>query len=180
MILGVDSMSIEGRLNVYLHSSPGKKKIKELAKKSAASGRDFGVGSEKIVYREIIDDLIHCIQDHLPESLRDSALANDSAYKVGYAVVQNDGGVKINISFNEDAVFRPSLDPDGPWGPGVENIVLHLSNGWHASGVVSGQWHGRDCISRRNYEGDNFMKEAIFDFNMSHVGATATLGDQYK
>lgn len=173
-------MSIEGRLNVYLHSAPGKKKINDLEKKAVAAGRQFGVATSKVTYKEIVNDLIHCIQDHLPESLKDSTLMNDSAYMVGYAVVQNDGGVKINISFDGESVFRPSLDPDGPWGSGIENIVLHLSNGWHASGVVSGQWHGQDCISRRNYEGDNFMQEAIFDFNMSHVGVTATLGDQYK
>lgn len=172
-------MSIESVLAKYLQSSAGRKKVQSLMSKSGKTVVDKKLlnASE---YKWLLDDLIHCIQAYLPASLDNSALHSDDAYVVGQPIAQKDGTIKIDISFASDAVFRPSLAPDARWGDGVPNIVLHLSNGWDAHGSVTGLWHGEFVRSRPTYEGDDFMKLAIFDFNTTHAGAIAVLGSQYK
>lgn len=173
-------MSIETILNQYLLSPAGKKKVQKAIDEANKNGRTLGDTVISTSYMTIVKDLIHCIQENLPASLADSDLSNDVAYIVGKPIPTSDGKYRIDISFAPSAVFRPSLSPDSRWGDGVENIVLHLSNGWHASGSVFGEWHGEQVCSRQHYSGDDFMKQAIFDFNMSHVGAIATLGANYK
>ena len=170
-------MSINDKLKAFFASSEGKKKVAELRAQGRIGGK-YAIPKEQ--YRPAVDDLIACIKANLPDSLRSSELMDDNSYLVSKARRQKDGSIRIDIRFAPDAVFRPSLDPTGPWGEGVENIVLHLSNGWHAAGTVTGEWHGRQARSRQVYEGDSFMQDAVFDFNMSHIGVTAELGSQYK
>ena len=170
-------MSINDKLKAFFASGEGKRRVAELR---ANGGLPTKYAIPKEQYKPAVDDLIQCIKANLPDSLRSSALMDDSAYIVSRPSVRKDGSVRINIRFAPEAVFRPSLDPSGPWGEGIENIVLHLSNGWHAKGTVTGEWHGREARSRQVYEGDSFMQDAVFDFNMSHIGVTAELGPQYK
>lgn len=173
-------MSIQTVLNDFLQSPSGKRKVKKAVDEARRSGKIIGTPIPDPSYMEVVNELIQCVQNNLPESLRSSELSQNAAYIVGKPVQTKDGNYRIDISFDPAAIFRPSLAPNSKWGDGVENIVLHLSNGWHAAGTVSGIWHGETVRSRQVYDGDDFMKQAIFDFNMSHVGVTAVLGLQYE
>ena len=173
-------MSIESVLAEYLRSAAGRKKVQLALLESGKKGTPIKAAAIDESYKLLVNDLIHCIQDYLPLSLKNSELSLDSAYDISDPIIQKDGSIRVDISFNPAAVFRPSLDPNPAWGDGVENIVLHLSNGWNARGAVSGIWHGEITQSRRSYDGDDFMERAIFDFNTTHAGVMAVLGKQYR
>lgn len=178
--LVVMCVSIEATLNNFLLSEKGRKKVQKAVDAARKQGKQIGIIGIDPSYMNIVRDLIKCVQANLPESLQSSELLSDAAYIISKPVQTKDGNYRIDISFDPAAVFRPSLSPNDTWGDGIANIVLHLSNGWHASGTVSGVWHGQTIRSRQTYDGDDFMKQAIFEFNTSHVGATATLGTNYK
>lgn len=168
-------MSIKSVLDDYLKTKSGLQKIRNVEKKTGVS-----VGYDSNVYKMLVDDLINCVIDFLPASLktnRQHSLLSKGSYIVEKNPVFENGFYKIGISFAPEAVFRPSLVPE-KWD-GVPNIILHLSNGWRANGSVSGLWHGEYTKSRRSYDGNPFMREAINEFNLTHTDATARLSNLY-
>ena len=88
----------------------------------------------------------------------------------------------INISFDEQALKRESLDPSTYQG--VDNIVKLFVHGYDAGGSVRGVWkgHGSDVIwSLRKREPDDFMDDATNIFNKQYKGiAHAELLKEYK
>ena len=172
---GGHRLSIISALNEFLKTNNGKKKIMEAQAKS-----NYVSDFQNSFYKTMVDDLISCIIDFLPPSLktnREHSLLNRSSYIIHGPKFSEGSSYKIEVSFSDDAVFRPSLVPQR-WN-GIPNIVLHLSNGWRANGSVSGLWHGEYTQSRRSFVGDPFMKEAISEFNFTHSGVTARLSDAY-
>ena len=168
-------MSIKSILDDYLKTKAGLQKIRDIEKKNKVS-----FGHDLDTYKKLVNDLISCIIDFLPVSLKTSrqhSLLNRSSYVIDKNHIFENGFYRIGISFAPETVFRPSLVPE-KWD-GVPNIVLHLSNGWRANGSVSGLWHGEYTKSRRSYSGDPFMREAINEFNLTHTNATARLNNSY-
>lgn len=174
-------MSIQSALTAFLNSDKGIQKIANIQRKTIRenSGKISGIGAD--MYNSIVTDLIKCIQSFLPDSLkkaRSNSLLDRSSYCIDDLKIQKDGKLYIGISFADVAVFRESVNP-GLWPDGVPNIVMHLTNGWHAKGSTSGMWHGREIITRSNYDGDSFLFDAINEFNLTHISAQATLSNMY-
>ena len=176
-------MSIESKLKEWAKSKKGQAKIEAARRDAAKRGVPFGNGggSKRIQLTpemmDMVNDLIHTVQEYLPESLRSSELMDDTSYIVMKPRVSPDGRYLIGIKFSDAAVYRPSVAPDDY--DGVPNIVLHLSRGWHARGSIRGEWHGQEILTRRTYGGEQFMQEAINEFNMTHASALAVLNDDY-
>jgi len=178
-------MSLEQVLQKWAASSEGQKKLKAEAKSALSRGKSFGktsgtgvnysVQTAKQYAEEMMDEIIR----YLPRSLANSPepITRDSFQEPVINV--RDDGFDVRISFRPDAVHRESLAPE-KYPDGVENIVVHLSNGWSARGAVYGEWHGVETWSRMESAGDDFMREAVMSFNATHPLAEARLGDEYK
>ena len=177
-------MSLEQVLQKWASSAEGQKKLKSQARAAMSSGKSFGkTMSGEPVSRETAlkyaEDMMAEIIRHLPHSLANSPkpITRDSFQDP--VVNMRDAGFDIQISFRPDAVERESLVPE-KYPDGVQNIVVHLSNGWSARGAVQGEWWGVETWSRMEYAGDDFMREAVMSFNATHPYAEARLGDEYK
>ena len=117
---------------------------------------------------------------------------SDKDIFVGTPIKDKNGKYTITISFNEDALFRQSLNPDGKWKEGnnvvrrdgkagIRDIVLHFSYGWNAQGSVYGEWHGNDIWSLRKRNPNDFLEIAVEEFNKKAKNiATAELMGEYR
>jgi hypothetical protein len=96
-----------------------------------------------------------------------------------------DGAVHINISFNEAALYRESLQPHD-YPKGVSDIVLHFVRGWNAKDYAYGNWarpkgNYEQVRSRRYKPADDFLSEAVLEFNkMADGAALAELKKPYR
>lgn len=178
-------MSITDELNKWASSPAGKKRLAEENIKALKAGRSFGkagksgVQINRAMVKQYAEDMIDHILAKLPDSLRDSPTPITRA-SFNEPVIKLDGDTfEVKISFRPDAVHRDSLAPDR-WEDGIENIAVHLSNGWSARGAVRGEWHGSETWSRAKFSGDSFMREAVEDFNQQHPAAFAELGVEYN
>lgn len=180
-------MSLDSKINTFLKSKEGKQKIADAKAKALKEGRTFGqpgasVSKEDAIkaakrFKQILLNILHTgSSDWNLESIEDKDII------IGEPEVTKDGKINIDIWFDEKAVFRPSLDPSR-FSEGVPNIVVHLTHGWNAAGAVTGTWYSKrgtfeDTTSRMSFNGDDFMQEAVNQFNEEKLG-TAELNEKY-
>lgn len=172
-------MSLDGKINAFLKSKEGKRKIAEAKAKALKEGRTFGQQGASVSKEDAIR-AAEKQKEFLLRRLEQVGLGTITAgdIVIGEPVVDKNGNLSVDISFDPESLFRPSLDPDKY--KGVENIVLHFTHGWDARGAVYGYWEsaGRDTWSRSYFAGDDFMQQAVDDFNALGFG-TAELNEKY-
>lgn len=172
-------MSLDAKISAFLKSNEGKQKITEAKTKVLKEGRTFGQSGTAISKEDAIRAAIKQ-RDILLRRLEQVGLGTITAgdIVIGEPVVDKNGNLSVDISFDSESLFRPSLAPDEY--KGVENIVLHFTHGWDARGAVYGYWEsaGRDTWSRSYFAGDDFMQQAVDDFNALGFG-TAELNEKY-
>ena len=115
--------------------------------------------------------LIDCIKDNLPHSLMASSINVLSNIHIDYSYNDITQNTIVDISFDESAVYRPSLQPS-IYG-GVDNIIALFNNGYNAYKSIGGYWHGDYITSLQRREALHFIQNAINDFNTRY-------GKQYK
>ncbi|MPL95089.1 hypothetical protein SDC9_41252 [bioreactor metagenome] len=173
-------ISIESAINKFLASPEGKKRVEQEKKKALKEGRKFGQPEGATISKtdaeKAAQKMKNILLKHLATVNLQTIFPDDIV--VGEPKIQSDGTISIDISFDSEAVKRPSLAPEKY--DGVENIVVHLTHGWDANGSVHGYWEsaGRMAWSRQSFVGDDFMQHAVEEFNSLKLGK-AELNEKY-
>lgn len=163
-------MSLNDKINNYLNSDNFKEKVKQ------HTGLDIKGNSATInIYAsretaeryaaEIKNDLAHAIAMVPSMNFVDRML---DMYDVGVRF-ENGVGWVIELWFDEDAAFSPSLIPE--WYDEVYLPIL-FNNGWEAQNYVRGTWvsKGVRIKSLIKRKGAGFIQKAVDAFNKRHVG----------
>jgi hypothetical protein len=175
-------MSLDGKINAFLKSKEGKQKVAEAKAKALKEGRTFGqpgTSINKDDAKEAAERMKTILTGKLAEAHLEELAA--SGIIIGEPVVDKDGNISVDISFDEDMLHRDSLWPENPeYSKGIENIVVHLTHGWDADGRVYGYWAraGGVIRSASHMDGNSFMQQAVEDFNALGLG-TAELNEKY-
>jgi hypothetical protein len=173
-------MSLDDKVNVYLKSPKGRKKTAETKAKAFKEGRTFGQSGTGSVSKDSAKQagqkMKTILLAHLASVNLQTILPQDII--IDEPKIDENGDITINIRFDVDATKRPSLQPDRY--SGVENIVVHLTHGWDAKGSVYGFWESARQMthSRSFFAGDDFMREAVEEFNALKLGE-AELNEKY-
>lgn len=167
----------------YAKSPEGKAAIKKQTgitytdKDPSAMLMTYGEQMKKILYQHI-------------NPLIKSIIPDDIIVEKPY---QGDDGLwRLKVSFREGSLERESLDVDD-YPKGLHNIVLLFTKGYHAKNYVYGLWnttgarnshwiYWKDVRSRKDREPNNFLTQAVNEFN-NGVGkgmAKAELVGEYK
>ncbi|NMA66660.1 MAG: hypothetical protein GX957_10550 [Clostridiaceae bacterium] len=138
--------------------------------------------SELEVYAlKIADELKKILLKHLEAANLDTISPDDIV--IGKPYVDKNKEYCVDVSFNEEALFRPSLIPY-EYPEGVPNIVLHLTHGWFARSLAFGYWESKDMpiSSRKMYGGNDFMQNVADEFNkkFSKEDNEVTLSEEYR
>ena len=144
---------------------------KEALKRRKSFGQGPGVISqEKAMERaeEMREILFQKVSAVIPSIER-------SDIEIGLPRLDENGNYSIDIWFDRDKLYRPSMTGKG----GVDNIVLLFTTGYSASAQVYGVWHGEWYASRTQLDGDDFMQKAVEEFNRRNRDAQAELNEQY-
>lgn len=165
-----DLMSI---LNDYSKTADGKKKIDAKIKsyqngsdpKVSASGKTYGGGiimTKKQMVNAAKDLLAMLRVAGAKEGLPDSVMEHIESFDYTLPCVTADGSFVIQIYMTDDpkreSLYQKKYD-------GVDNIVAVINNGYTASDVVYGKWHGKKAVSLDKRQGVFFMQKAIDSFN---------------
>lgn len=163
-------MNLSDKINKYLASDAFKKKAK------AQTGYDINTKATTTMVAapretaekcaaEIKNDLSHAIAMVPSMNFVDRML---DMYDVGVRFVDGVGWV-IELWFNEDAAFSPSLIPE--WYDEVYLPIL-FNNGWEAQNYVYGEWVSKGVYIRSKIrrKGEKFIQKAVEAFNKRHAG----------
>jgi len=166
--------SIMKIVRAYAASPSGIKAIKD--KYDIDYNSDMDIGKSLAKMRKVAESAKQILHRHV-SSVIGSIDLNDIV--ICEPVVSKEGEVHITLSFREDALFRQSLQPQR-FPHGVEDIVLHFSQGWNAKGAVFGSWHGSDTWSQRAKLPNIFLYNAVLEINKTIKGtAIAELKEEY-
>lgn len=195
----ISESSIMAKLNQYASSSAGKKKMKDCIQTARDTGTRLASGAAVPGRKEMCqmaEMLIGIIRDRLPESI--AAVGDTLTYSQPKKLA--DGSYEIQISFDESALFRPSLDTGGETNyDGIKNIVALFNNGYSAKDYLYGWWENHHPTGEafgRSSPGDNFawvrsrkdreallfMQAAEDEFNIMYgaeYNVTVHLGSDY-
>lgn len=185
--MNIDFSSISSKVNKYIASDDGKKKIQQKMSelRSGHGGSKTSGGSIVLTYDQMQDaakELIALIRRHAASAgLPPSVMVHVESFEDSKIIVKGDGSAEISINMMDDPK-RPSLLPED--FDGVENIVAIFNRGVHAQGAVYGYWAsaGKDVWSQGTRPALHFMESAINEFNMKYGGkydVTVTLNAQY-
>lgn len=187
------------KLNQYASSSAGKKKMKDCIQTARDTGTRLASGAVVPGRKEMCqmaEMLIGIIRGKLPESI--AAVGDTLTYSQPKKLA--DGSYEIQISFDESALFRPSLDTGGVTNyDGIKNIVALFNNGYSAKDYLYGWWENHHPTGEafgRSSPGDNFawvrsrkdreallfMQAAEDEFNIMYgaeYNVTVHLGSDY-
>lgn len=174
-------MSLDEKINSYLKSPEGKKKITEAKVKALKAGKSFGgYGGSNSFSTITAEEAAKKMKEILIEKLAEVNLGSIDSEDIIIQdpTVNPDGTITVGLSFDAQSVKRPSLAPD--LYDGVENIVVHLTHGWSARRNIRGYWEsaGMTVWSRRKFDGNDFMQRAIDEFNSLKLGV-AEIDDKY-
>ena len=166
--------SIMKMVRAYAASPCGKKAIKDKCGIDYDPNMDTGKSLAKM--RKVAESAKQILHRHV-SSVIGSIRIDDIV--MGEPVASKDGTTQITLSFREDALFRQSLQPQ-MFPHGVEDIVLHFTQGWNAKGSVFGSWHGSDTWSQRAKLPNIFLYNAVLEINKAIKGiAIAELKEEY-
>lgn len=198
-------MSLSSKINQYLQSSAGKRKLQGTLDGYMRQGVSRTNGGAKLVTKEVVQMLAaqlrglivkHAELANVPTSVMNNirSLVCTAPYK------DNTGGsLVVDLYFASD-LHRESLYEDG-YPDGISNIIALFNNGYLASDFVYGWWDGHKATgaeaSYRSFQvfdsafarskiarpGLQFLQDAVSEFNTT-VGSdymvTVKLDDIYN
>lgn len=150
----------------YLKTPEGKQVLKENGITQVKGGYVFT--EEMQEYGEEMRDILYKHISSVIKSFKKEDIIINKPH------LNKNTGAFISLSFKGKALKRPSLiqqyysqngQPDG-----VEDIILLFSNGYKASSQVYGTWRGKSTNSLTERKGDDFLMDAIVEFNKLHKG----------
>ena len=168
---------ILGLLKQYAKSPEGKAKIKEMYGidyKERIGDKDF------LYYGNLMKKILYEKASGVIKSM------NVDDIIVGAPTQGADGMWTLTIEFDKEKIHRDSLLPhptktSAGYPDGFDDIVLLFSKGYHARDYVYGDWHGKRIRSRLSRKPNNFLEEAVKDFNVETKGAAyAELTGKYN
>lgn len=195
--MGVNLGAITGKLNQYVKSAEGQKRIKDKIndiKRGNGGEGSFGSGSGITQAGDFVPtydqmqaaakDLIAIIRRNAASSnLPESVMANVESFCDSPINIASDGSATISINMLDDA-HRESLDPER-YSDGIDNIVAAFNAGINAKGSVFGEWksHGVKTWSKRHRSPARFMQNAVDEFNAKYsekYNVSVTLSGIYE
>lgn len=164
----INETSIMNKVKKFVSSPAGMKKVMKMS---------------NLNIQNVCNDLINCIINSFPESIKSEFLSLNTNDWVGTPIINNNY-FEIEITIPPDLLQRPSMLTDVGY-EGVDNIVALLNNGYHAKCYVYGYWESKGIYtySKKDRESLHFMKNAINDFNLrygSTSGCHAELDEKYE
>lgn len=171
--------SIQKKVNAFLASPAGKKKVEKARKEAVKAGRPFGriVVDEKYAQRmkAILSAEVSEIKNRYGEAFLDYIEISDEGLTA-------DGKYCFNVGFIRSEMERESLDP-ASYPEGVDNLAALYTHGYDTGGktVVGYDSHGTFTESNPHRDPDNFMKRAVEKFNQEFGDkARAVLDEAYQ
>lgn len=169
----INMNSINKKINAFLSSPTGQKKIAQLAGVKISA---IGVEEANAAAQNMISVLRSTAGGYgLPESVAGcfDGLSASAPVKV------SDNRYEVSISLGGN-LARNSLAPSR-YG-GVNNIVALFNNGYEAGNYVYPEGESKYTRSRKSRSGLHFMQQAVSSFNSSYGAAhnaVATLSGKY-
>lgn len=184
--MAISADYINTLLGRYMQSKAGKQAVKAFVK-NASPGAVCDKRAVQRVTGQMLGILEKWILPVIPsfdtDAIHAQLLENDG-----------DGNITVKISIDSDALWRDSLAGPGTdtsgWKYvntrngklGTDNIILQFAKGWDTNGkTVSGFWHGRFIESKDRRLPNDFLKNAVNEFNqLCPTGVSAELEPKYK
>lgn len=158
--------SINAKLDAWAKTKSGQKVLAAAGKKALIGAIRNGEKPQDA--EKLADEMKAVLLAHLPDSLQSLTMSDfaEPEFKV-----VDDEAVMV-IRFLPGAVYRPSLNPE-KYPNGIADIVVHLDHGWDAKHVTGGLWHGEYHLSRQHSARQDFLQDAVEEFNRAHPDAEA-------
>ena len=166
-------MSIESKIQEFLKSSAGKKKIK-LSLKSISKSTGVTASGQKVASEKLANEFANELGQMFKEEAEacgvpDSVLTDmtpviqiqKDTEDVFKAVISFKGGAGVGNNRAGKPLFRPSLYPESPDYDGLDNIIAFYNNsGKTPSNYTYGWWDGHNqghdkYLDMRNPVGSN-------------------------
>lgn len=181
-------MSLQDKLDAWAKSPKGKTKIdaarKEAlkdgkrfgTKKGGSGGAGYGAGSGSVAARDL-DFYKRAFIEILREKIQDAGynFAAPENLHIAGGFNESNGYYEYHINFDQDAIHRESLYPDGSERntDGAYDIVALLNHGYEADGRVYGYWEpaGKVIGSLQSREGLFYIQSAAEAFEQLYGDA---------
>lgn len=160
------SEAINAKLQAWAKTKGGQKVLREAGKKAVLGAIRNGEKPQDA--DKLADEMKTVLLAHLPDSLK--TLTMSDFEEPEFKIVDEEAVMVIR--FLPGSVFRPSLDPE-KYPNGIADIVVHLDHGWDAKRVTGGLWHGEYHLSRQHSERQDFLQDAVDEFNRAHPESEA-------
>lgn len=160
------SEAINAKLEAWSKTKAGQKVLAAAGKKALLGA--IRNGEKPKDADKLADEMKTVLLAHLPDSLK--SLTMSDFEEPEFKIVDEEA--VMTIRFRPDSVSRPSLDPE-KYPNGIADIVVHLDHGWDAKHVTGGLWHGEYYLSRQYAERQDFLQDAVDEFNRAHPESEA-------
>lgn len=160
------SEAINAKLEAWSKTKAGQKVLAAAGKKALLGA--IRNGEKPKDADKLADEMKTVLLAHLPDSLKSLTMSDfeEPEFKI------TDEEAVMIIRFLSESVHRPSLDPE-KYPNGIADIVVHLDHGWDAKHVTGGLWHGEYYLSRQHAERQDFLQDAVDEFNRAHPESEA-------
>lgn len=168
-------MSIQNKVDSWIKTPAGKKKIEKVKTIALREGRTFGQDMNSIS-KQNVKDIADRMRVILVEKLSNIA---DVGVFIGDPVIKDNGDATIYINFDSETLHRDSLYQEG-YPNGVDNILSLLVHGYTAKDYVYGYCEkaGKVIRSFKHRDKSEFLQQAIDEFNDLGIGI-AELNNKY-
>jgi len=145
----------------WAKSPAGQQRIDTVKRHAIASGKGFGNLSPADA-QAMGRELANMIQQSAPQSIMPSAIMD---VNVSY---DGDSAFIVELSFNDNLIWRPSLGRNG----NVYDIIGLISQGWDidASRMPRGMWHGNMITAARHHDAQPFVEAAVAEWAAKYSG----------
>lgn len=160
-------MSLKSEYEKFLKSD----KFKSYIKSSVANDSKFGgtgQGTEAMAKR-CASEIVDYLDRYIALVPSDNFVLRMYGRYDAVTRFESGRGWVVEVRFDEDAAFSPSLRPDE-----YDDVYLPVlfNNGWNANGTVYGYWQTHDIYTRSRQRRDAalFIQRAVNDFNKKYAG----------
>lgn len=178
----INEGSINRKVSAFSKSTAGQRIVKEVLLAKIETGISLckitGNPIDEAKMIEAANKMKSILIQHA-SGLPSSVQAVVSNVGIGPLTPVGNGQYTITLGFQGNFA-RPSLQPS-KYGY-VSNIVALFNNGYSASGIVYGDWHGVKTASRQERAGTHFVNQAVATFNSTcgaQYNATAEASGEY-
>ena len=158
----IDAAAIAAKVNNYLYTSAGQKKVEDAVNKKMQTG-GAGIHTPEEAAEKYISVLQAAIQNSGLSANAAGAISGlDHTGAAGGKVGPNKFEYTVTVYFTGDR-SRPSLD-EARYG-GIDDLAELFDTGVdHQMRAVHGVWHGQEIWSRTVIPGAHFIDTSIADF----------------